>query len=89
MSSDATSGHGPAPMDDVPDGGSAADAGSGDFWSDGVSDALGDAVATNWFSDEIENVNASDWEVDAAQIWDDDGDAAGDADGGLGLDFSL
>ena len=74
MSSDAGGG-GPAP---------------GDFWSDEVADALGDAVSTNWFSAEIENVNASDWEADAAQIWDDaDGDAVGDADAGLGLDFSL
>jgi hypothetical protein len=90
MSSDAASGH--VPVDDGPEQpAGAGQALDGDLWNDDeVADALGDAVSANWFSAEIENVNASDWEADAAQIWDgDDGDSAGDADAGLGLDFSL
>jgi len=91
MSSDAGSGQGPVPRDDVPEQPSGvAPTFDGDAWADEVADALGDAVSANWFSAEIENVIASDWEADAAQIWgENDGDAAGDADAGLGLDFSL
>ena len=93
MSSDAASGS--VPFDGVPEQsadlpGGAGQAFDGDPWDAEVADALGDAVSANWFSAEIENVNASDWEADAAQIWaDDDGEGAGDADAGLGMDFSL
>ena len=89
MSSDAASGSDSARPDGEPEqpAGAAFD---GDLWADEVADALGDPVAANWFSAELENVNASDWEVGAELIWgDDEGDAAGDADAGLGLDFPV
>jgi len=71
--------------DDAVSGGPAA----GDPWSDEAADAASDPASVNWFSDEIDSVNASDWEADAADIWGDDGDAPGEAEPGLGVDFSL
>ena len=85
MSGDAPSGLTPfgAPLDQGD--GAADDVLEGDPW-----DADADAMSANWFSDEIENVSASDWDVDAEQIWgDDDTGATADDAGGAGLDFSL
>lgn len=85
MSSDAAMGHDPLPLGDAAPESAGASA-DGDPWDDGV-DALGDGVS-NWFSAEIENVNASDWEADADAIWGDDG-AASDIAQDFGLDFPL
>lgn len=57
-----------------------------DVWE---TDADTDPIAS-MFSDEIEDIDASDWDVDASRIWGDDEDATGIDDGGvLGLDFPL
>ena len=83
MSGDAASGLPPfgAPFD----GGAEDDVLTGDPWGADL-----DALSANWFSDEIENVSASDWDVDTDQIWGDDDttDPADDA-GGAGIDFAL
>jgi hypothetical protein len=60
-----------------------------DPWGDAVADAFADPDATNLFSAEIENVNASDWNLDAALIWGDDEQDPVVEDGGIGLDFSM
>lgn len=67
-----------------------ADAWETDGWQPGL-DALSDPAENGLFSDEIEDIDASEW--DATGIWSDD-DAAGDVDGGDGglaggLDFPL
>jgi hypothetical protein len=75
----------PADPDEAFDGGG---------WDADLTDALfdptaGDPTVGNMFTAEIENVNASDWDVDTALIW---GDEGGDAivDGGsAGFDFPL
>ncbi len=61
-----------------------------DLWGDGFADAFSDA-STNWFSAEIENVSASDWDIDTAQIWDGDDGADDVTDGGdaVGGDFPM
>ena len=91
MSSDATSGQVPLPFDDVPaPTDPSADAGTldADPWGMDFTDAFADPAVTNFFSAEIENVNADDWDVDADSIWGDDGGSADD--GGIaGLDFPL
>jgi hypothetical protein len=71
--------------DDAVSGGHSA----GDPWSEEAADEVSDPASVNWFSDEIDSVNASDWEGDAADIWGDDGDAQSEAEPVLGLDFSL
>lgn len=81
-------GHPAEPMSDfvtpITDG---ADAVSADEPED---PALMDSAWTNLFSAEIENVDASDWDVDAALIWGDDGnDSVVDEGGTSGLDFPL
>jgi hypothetical protein len=81
------------PLDDAPDQAtdSSADAGGafgGGVWGDGSGEAA-DPTATNLFSAEIENVNASDWDIDADSIWGDDGEADVDDGGAIGLDFPL
>ena len=80
------------PLDDVPEPADASadadDAFGADPWGDDSADPFADPASANLFSAEIENVNASDWDIDTASIW---GDEAGDADidGGdtLGLDL--
>lgn len=70
---------------------SADDASPGpDIWSIDFSDPLADPSA-NLFSAEIEDLDASDWNVDNAQIWGDEtGDGGIDDGGGLvGADFPL
>jgi hypothetical protein len=64
-------------------------AGSG-VWDAEFTD-LTDPPAGNLFTAEIENVNASDWDVDATLIWgDDDGSGlADDTGGGIAFDFPL
>ena len=59
-------------------------------WGDDAADPFADSATANLFSAEIENVSASDWDMDADSIW--GGDAPlGDVDdgGGIGLDFTL
>ena len=79
----------------TPDGeprlsGEADDASSADAWSDGFTAVSADPDAVNLFSSEIENVNATDWDIDAALIWGDDaGPAAVQDEGVTGHDFSL
>ena len=59
-------------------------------------DPVSDPAAANLFTAEIEHVDASDWDVDAALIWGDDiddldvdGGLDGGLGGGAGLDFPL
>lgn len=67
MSRDATSRAAGSPADPDDD----LDA---DVWDDEAE--VGTELAPNLFSDEIESLDASDWEVDSALIWGDQGDAA-------------
>ena len=75
--------------DEQPADPSAGDTFGEDPWSDDVTEALADPAGTNLFSAEIENVNASDWEIDTELIWGDDGQAGVDDGGSIGLDFPL
>lgn len=68
MSRDATSRAAGSPTDPDDD----LDA---DVWDDGAE--VGADLAPNLFSDEIESLDASDWDADSALIWGDQGDAAG------------
>lgn len=92
-SDDGASRHDHQPLDDVPEPTDPSeDAGplGADPWGMDFTDAFSDPAVSNLFSAEIENVNATDWDVDADSIWGDD--VGGDAvdDGGLaGLDFPL
>ena len=78
------------PLDDAPAQPADTDEVSGaDPWGDDPGDPFADPGSANLFSAEIENVNASDWDIDTASIW---GDEIGDTDidgGGeaLGLDL--
>jgi len=81
------------PLDDVPEQQADAsadtdDAFGADPWADDLTDPFADPAAANLFSAEIENVNASDWDVDTSVIWGDEAGSA-DIDGGdtLGLDL--
>jgi len=88
-SDDAASRQDHLPLDDVPEQPvDADDAFDVDPWGDDFTDPFADPTATNLFSAEIENVNASDWEVDAARIWGDDAEQGVVEDSG-GLDFPL
>ncbi|HET6672749.1 MAG TPA: hypothetical protein VFG92_05175 [Agromyces sp.] len=100
MSSDESpSEHGPLPDGDAVEHSADQPVGADemfddDGWDSTLADALsdptaGDPTAANLFSDEIENVNASDWEVDAALIWGDDGGDTVIDGGSAGLDFPL
>jgi len=61
-----------------------------DPWGDDPSDAFADPSASNLFAAELENVDASAWDVDTELIWGDEGQGpAGDDGGATGLDFSL
>ena len=65
MSRDATSRASGSPADDDLDV---------DVWDDDAE--AGTDLAPNLFSDEIESLDASDWDVDSTLIWGDQGDAA-------------
>lgn len=84
LSSDEPSAQPADPDESFDDGGWDADL------ADALSDpTAGDPTVGNLFTAEIENVNASDWDVDTALIW---GDEGGDpiVDGGsAGFDFPL
>ena len=68
----------------------ADDAFGQDPWGDDPFDVFADPSASNLFSAELENVDASAWDVDTELIWGDDGRGpAVDDDGATGLDFSL
>ena len=63
-------------------------------WDADLTDVLsdptaGDPTAGTLFTAEIENVNASDWDVDTALIWGDEGGDAIVDGGGTGFDFPL
>ena len=91
-SDDAASWQDHLPLDDVPEQPSADadDAFGADPWGDDFADPFADPASANLFSAEIENVNASDWDVDAARIWGDDaGSDAVDDGGDAGLDLPL
>lgn len=99
MSNDeVASGQGPLPYGDssepVPEPAADPEAEHDGFdagdWGADVADALSDPIAANLFTDEIEHVDASDWDVDTALIWGDEVDDQVVDDGGdLGLDFPL
>ena len=76
MSRDATSRAAGSPAD--PD-----DELDADVWDDDAE--VGTDLAPNLFSDEIESLDASDWDVDSALIW---GDPGGAADAG-GFDILI
>ena len=88
-SDDAASWQDHLPLDDVPEQPADADDALGaDPWDEDFADPFADPASTNLFSAEIENVNASDWDVDADRIWGDDGGSDAVDDGGVsGLDF--
>jgi hypothetical protein len=74
----------PASVPAVPD-----DAFDTDPWGSDFADAAADPWLANLFSDEIENVNASDWDVDTALIWGDDGEHHAVVEDGGAVDFPL
>ena len=81
------------PADDVPvPTEPSADAGTPgtEPWGTDFADAFADLATANLFSAEIENVNATDWDVDADSIWGDDGGSDAVDDGGVtGIDFAF
>ena len=56
-----------------------------------ASDPLADLTGMNMFTDEIDNIDASDWDVDSDSLWgSDDGTAAIDpGDGLFDTDFPI
>ena len=87
---DAASRQDDLPLDDVPEQSADADEAPGaDAWSVDFADPFADPATTNLFSAEIENVNATDWDLDADSIWGDDGGDAVDDGDVSGLDFPL
>lgn len=96
MSSDETvNGLGPLPSDEPSaqpgDPDQAMDDGG---WDADVAGALsdptaGDPTAGNLFTAEIENVDASDWDVDTALLWGDEGSDPIVEGGSAGFDFPL
>ncbi|MET0829972.1 MAG: hypothetical protein ABWY26_10655 [Microbacterium sp.] len=93
-SDDAASRQDHLPLDDVPEQPTDASADTDDAfgvdpWGDDYTDPFADPASTNLFSAEIENVNASDWDIDTARIWGEDGEQGAVEDGGIGLDFPL
>ena len=77
------------PLDDAPEQPADTHESDADPWADALGDPFADPATANLFSAEIENVNASDWDIDTASIW---GDEAGDTDiegdgEALGLDL--
>ena len=94
FSDDAASRQNQLPLDDVPeqpaeDSAEPSDAFGADPWGDDLADPFADPTVGNLFSAEIENVSASDWDIDAARIWGDGDDQAVEDGGGIGLDFPL
>jgi hypothetical protein len=87
MVSDESEGQDHLPLDDVPE--VPADAFGAGPWGDDLADPFADPSSPDFFSAEIENVNASDWDIDADLIWGDDGGGAPieDGDAGMGLDL--
>ena len=88
-SEDAASWQDDLPFDDVPEQPGEAPGATDDAspWGDDL-DPFADPAATNLFSAEIENVNASDWDLDSSLIWgDDDGGDAVDGGDILGVDL--
>lgn len=83
MSSDATSG----PADPV---GEPDDEFLEDLWRDAVAEDDVNLVGLDPFAAEIDNVDASAWDVDASLIWGDEGGNP-PVDGGeaMGLDFPI
>ncbi|SFR94734.1 hypothetical protein SAMN04487846_1013 [Microbacterium sp. cf046] len=86
---DAASWQDHLPLDDVPEQSvDAGDAPGADLWGVDFADAVADPGA-NLFSAEIENVSATDWDIDAESIWGDVGTDAVDDGGAMGLDFPI
>ena len=61
----------------------ASDEVGGGPWEADPADAAFDPAPANLFTEEIEHLDASDWDVDTALIWGDDVDGL-DFDGGMG-----
>jgi hypothetical protein len=94
MANDATNPQDHLPFDDAGDEPAAASAGSDGYafgtdpWGGDFAEGASDPWLANLFTEEIENVNASDWDVDTALIWGDDGGHAAVDDGGA-VDFPI
>lgn len=75
----------------TPDVGAATpDGGTPGAWGATDGESWVDLSMPNLFSAEIENVDASDWDVDADLIWGEDGDGpVDDADPGPGFDLPM
>ena len=74
------------PSDDL---GGPGDSGFGDESWDESADPFADPLGVNMFTQEIENVDASDWDVDSDSLWGDVGADAGTdiGDGSFDIDF--
>jgi len=93
MANDATNPQDHLPFDDATDQPASVPAGPDDAfdtepWGSDFTEGASDPWLANLFTDEIENVNASDWDVDTALIWGDDGEPAALDDSGA-VDFPL
>lgn len=55
------------------------------LWGLDAADPFADSA--DWFSAELENVSAADWDIDAEQLWGDESGSAAAADGEI--DFPL
>ena len=90
MSRDEENGQSDLPLDDVPPQPSSAPAPeSDDGFDEGWGHDFADPDETDWFSAEIENVDASDWDLESTQIWGDDPSGSIDDAGTEGLDIPL
>jgi hypothetical protein len=90
MSSSEEHGRDDLPLDDEQQASLEATGGGADggFWGGDAGNPFADT--TDWFSAELENVSASDWDIDTAQLWGDGSDPVrAEEDGESGLDFSL
>ena len=89
MSRDEENGQSDLPLDDVSQPSSAPVPESDDGSDDGWGHDFADSDETDWFSAEIENVDASDWDLESHEIWGDDPAGSVDEAGPEGLDIPL
>jgi hypothetical protein len=89
MSRDEEHGRSDLPLDDVTHPSSAPVPESDEESDEGWGHDFADPNETDWFSAEIEDVDASDWDLESAQIWGDDPSGPIDEAGPEGLDIPL